>query len=92
MTKQEALNSLIITYAGGHNMPKHEINKLFFDAYKEFRSIEKAYNVARFYLGVMFGEKERFTVPEVARLLDISESECMELISRVGIEIIQDGF
>lgn len=92
MTKQEALNSLYITYNGAYEVPKQDIKRLLDSALREFKTVEKAYDVARFYLGVMFGEQERFTVPEVSRLLDITEAECMELISRVGIKVIQDGF
>ena len=92
MTKQEALNGLYVTYSSGHNMSKHEINKLFDSAYKDFKTIEKAYNVSRFYLGLMFGEKERFTIPEVSRLLGCSEVECMEMINKAGITVIHGGF
>lgn len=92
MNKQEALNSLFVTYAGGHNMPKHCIEILFDDAFTEFKTVEKAYNVTRFYLGLMFGEQEKFSIPEVSRLLGCSEAECMEMIKRAGIHVIHDGF
>lgn len=92
MTKQEALNSLYVTYIGGHNADKQEINRLFDSALKTFGSVEKAYDAARFGLALMFGEMEKFTIPEVSRLLECSEAECMQMIEKAGIEVIHDDF
>ena len=91
MTKHEALNGLYITYHSGYGASKQDITRLFDNAFREFKTVEKAYNISRFYLSIMYGESEKFTVSEVARLLDVSEVECMQMIQRAGIKVLNNG-
>lgn len=84
MTYQDALTNLKNTYTVKYNFPEDEIERMLRSGITEYDlTVSACYHGLRMILGEQLGEKEYFTIEEIAEMMQISKEEVLEEIENM---------
>lgn len=94
MTQSEAVSRLYVTY-NEYGITKEVLNSVFDDGINNHHfTLQETYNLLRMSLAYEYGEREYFSLFEIASMLGMNEEEVMSKVERVkkGNRTIMNGF
>jgi hypothetical protein len=91
MTLYEAVSNLYDTY-GQYGLDRGKLGLLICDGMENHGlSLEACYNGLRMALGNEYNKQERFNADEIAEMLDMSETEVMQMIENYKTDLEAKG-
>lgn len=91
MTIEQAADKLMATYAR-FGVDRREIVRLMRDGIENYSlTVESTFHGLRMVFGEQFGISEVFTQKDIAKMLDISETEAVAEIEKAKAQLLEQG-